>query len=140
MKKAFLLLLVNFITTICFAQDITGEWYTIDDNTKEKKAIVEIYAEGDAYFGKIKTSLVSDNTELCTECDGSKKNKPIKGLVIIEKMKLDGDEYNGGTILDPESGTEYKCLLQLESKDKLKVRGYVGFSLLGRTQYWQRKQ
>ena len=71
---------------------------------------------------------------------GSKKGQKIKGLVIIEDIKKDGDEYNDGTILDPENGKEYKCYLELEEPNKLKVRGYLGFSLLGRTQYWIRKK
>jgi len=50
----------------------------------------------------------------------------------------DGDEYNSGTILDPENGETYKCYVELVSESKLKVRGYIGFSLFGRTQYWIR--
>ncbi len=61
-------------------------------------------------------------------------------MIIIEGLKKDGDEYNGGAITDPESGNVYKCYLELVENNKLKVRGYIGFSLLGRTQYWLRKQ
>ena len=52
----------------------------------------------------------------------------------------DGDEYNSGTILDPENGETYKCYLELELDNRLKVRGYIGVSLFGRTQYWSKKQ
>jgi len=59
-------------------------------------------------------------------------------LTVIKGLKKDGDEYNSGKILDPKNGKIYKCFITLESKDKLKVRGYIGFALLGRTQYWYR--
>lgn len=138
--KNVLIIFTLLITSLSFSQTIVGDWETYDDKTNELKSIVEIYKKGDLYYGKIKEVLAKKRQELCTECEGSKKNKPIIGLVIIENMELDGDEYDDGTILDPESGTTYKCLLALENANKLKVRGYVGFSLLGRTQYWKRKQ
>jgi len=139
MKKNILFLVLNFIAITVFAQDITGKWYTVDENTKEKKAVIEIYKEGSKYYGKIAEILVGDKNFICTKCEGAKKNKPTLKMVIIENMEVDDDEYTGGTILDPESGTEYKCLLALENKNKLKVRGYIVFALLGRTQYWERK-
>ena len=75
---------------------------------------------------------------LCKDCSGEDKGKPIQGLVIIKGLEKDGDEYTDGKILDPSTGKLYKCYIALEEPNKLKVRGYVGFSLLGRTQYWHR--
>jgi uncharacterized protein (DUF2147 family) len=59
-------------------------------------------------------------------------------MIIIKDLVKDGDEYSSGKILDPSSGDEYKCLISLDGKDKLKVRGFVGVSVFGRTQYWFR--
>lgn len=140
MKNILFTICTLLISTISLGQSIVGEWETYDDETNELKSIVQIYQEGRLYFGKIKTVLAKKRQELCTECEGDKKNTPIIGLVIIENMKFNNDEYTNGTILDPESGTTYKCLLTLENVNKLKVRGYIGFALLGRTQYWKRKQ
>ena len=80
----------------------------------------------------------ANKNSVCKQCSGEDKNKPILGLTIIKGLSKDGSEYNSGEILDPKNGKLYKCALTLESKDKLKVRGYIGFSLLGRTQYWHR--
>ena len=71
-------------------------------------------------------------------CDGEDKNKPIEGLVVIKGLNKKGNEYKGGKILDPKSGNLYNCIIILEEKDKLKVRGFIGISLFGRTQYWYR--
>ena len=139
MKNLLFLIGALLISNISIGQSIVGEWETYDDKTNELKSIVEIYKKDNFYFGKVKEVLTKKRQELCTACEGAKKDTPIIGLVIIENMQLDGDEYTNGTILDPESGTTYKCLLALEGANKLKVRGYVGFSLLGRTQYWKRK-
>jgi uncharacterized protein (DUF2147 family) len=63
---------------------------------------------------------------------------PVIGMEFIENLKKDGEEFNDGTILDPKDGKKYKCYLKLLNKNKLKVRGFVGFSIIGRTQYWLR--
>jgi uncharacterized protein (DUF2147 family) len=139
MRRILTLLFVFFITLSTFAQGITGQWETFDDETNEKKALIEIYAANDKYFAKIVESYVKGSSGKCEKCQGAKKNKPIQGLVIIENLEKDDDEYTGGIILDPENGKTYKCYVELLEKNKLKVRGYLGFSLLGRTQYWRRK-
>jgi uncharacterized protein (DUF2147 family) len=64
----------------------------------------------------------------------------VVGLRILWDMKKDGDGWSGGMILDPETGKTYRCLLSLaDGGMKLKVRGYLGLSVLGRTQYWHRE-
>ena len=121
------------------AQDVVGKWKTIDDDTGEAKSIVEIYKEDGKIYGKVVDILnPSKKNATCDKCPDEAKGKPIMGLVILKGLEKDGDEYSGGTILDPNKGKVYKCLIGLENPDKLKVRGYVGFSLLGRSQYWHR--
>lgn len=120
------------------AQDVTGKWKTIDDNTGEERSIVEIYEEEGEYFGRIEEVLAEDADELCGNCKGDKKDQPLAGLVIIEGLNREGEVYEGGTILDPANGNVYNCKMELEDSDTLKVRGYRGISLLGRTQVWHR--
>ena len=125
--------------TTAYAQDVVGTWKTIDDNTGKVRSHVEIYKEGGLVYGKI-VKLVDpkEPNPICDKCKGDDKDKPVVGLVIIKGLEKDDDEYSGGKILDPENGKLYKCYISLEDPDKLKVRGYIGISLLGRTQYWQR--
>ena len=59
-------------------------------------------------------------------------------MIIVEGLTKDGSEYSGGTILDPKTGKIYKCYITLDEVNKLKVRGFIGFALIGRTQYWHR--
>ncbi|MFC7356911.1 DUF2147 domain-containing protein [Jejudonia soesokkakensis] len=130
--------LISFLTVQ--SQDVFGSWKTVDDVTGEAKSIIEIYEKDGKAYGKIIEILDPDAPKdaKCIACTGKDKDKPIVGLTFLRGLEKDGDEYNGGTILDPENGKEYKSYIQLASKDKLKVRGYIGFSLLGRTQYWYR--
>jgi uncharacterized protein (DUF2147 family) len=140
MKKLVLTfgLLVLSISSI-YSQSVVGKWKTIDDETGEAKSIVEIYEKSGKIYGKVIEILRENHKkDLCTKCDGAQKNKPIQGMEIISGLQKDGSEYNGGTILDPTNGKKYKCYIELESPDKLKLRGYVGLALLGRTQYWTR--
>ncbi|SFS31521.1 DUF2147 domain-containing protein [Lutibacter maritimus] len=141
MKKNVLLLVVLglFITFSSNAQSIFGKWKTIDDETGKEKSIVEIYnVNGKAYAKVLQVLEKGKEDKVCDLCKGDKKNKPVKGMVIIDGLSKDGDEWNDAKILDPKTGKEYKCYITLEENNKLKVRGYIGFALIGRTQYWTR--
>lgn len=140
MRKIVLTCLLLIISmSFLQAQNVLGKWKTIDDETGKEKSIVEIYEKDGLLYGKIVELLGEKNKNaVCSACSGKNKNKPYVGLVIINDLKKDGDEWSGGKILDPKTGKEYKCHIAPESADKLKVRGYLGISLIGRTQYWQR--
>lgn len=137
--KIIITILITVLSFSSYAQEILGKWETYDDKTKEKKALVEITKTDGVYSAKIVDKYIGERDSRCKECEGDKKDQPIIGLVIIEDIKKDGDEFNGGTILDPESGEVYSCYLKLVNENKLKVRGFLGLSILGRTQYWIRK-
>ncbi|MBF5042012.1 DUF2147 domain-containing protein [Aggregicoccus sp. 17bor-14] len=120
-----------------------GRWTTIDDETKKPKSVVSIYEENGKLFGKVERLYRAPNEDqnpMCVKCDGALKGKPVIGMVILRGLERDGDnKWSGGTIMDPENGKTYKCKLELEDGGKvLKVRGFIGFSLLGRTQRWPR--
>ncbi|WP_326984934.1 DUF2147 domain-containing protein [Chryseobacterium sp. MYb264] len=136
MRKLLLTLMLSLFGVMSFAQ-IEGKWKTIDDETKQAKSIVEIYKKGDQYFGKVSQLLIKPADPNCTACKDDRKGKPILGMEIIRGLKKDGDEFTGGTITDPKSGKTYKCTVT-RSGDKLNVRGYVGISLMGRSQTWEK--
>jgi len=118
-----------------------GVWKTVDDKTGKPRAIVRVYEENGKLFGRIEQSFTPGaENRVCAVCTDDRKDQPIIGLLIIRNMKADGDEYSGGDILDPESGSVYRCKLHLEENgSRLVVRGYIGFALLGRSQTWQRQ-
>ncbi|REG87400.1 DUF2147 domain-containing protein [Winogradskyella sediminis] len=133
---AFIILFMVFFNLS--AQDILGQWKTIDDNTGDAKSIVEIYEEDGEIYGKI-IAVFNPEVEFrtCNDCSGPHKDQPIVGLVFIEGLKRNNDVYEGGTILNPENGKTYRCRLKLEEDtDTLQVRGYLAFFY--RTQYWKR--
>jgi uncharacterized protein (DUF2147 family) len=137
MKKNILLIIILLFAISSNSQSILGKWKTIDDETGNEKSIVEIYqVEGKIYAKIDKLLKKGDEDKICENCEGANKNKPLKGMIIINGLTKDGNEWNGAKILDPKTGNEYKCYITLETPDKLKVRGYLGFALLGRTQYW----
>lgn len=141
MKKSILMLLLFLGSTLALqAQGVVGKWKTIDDKTGKEKSIVEIFEKNGKYYGKVLKLLnPSKANPTCDNCTGSDKGKPIEGLVIIRDLELKGKgELTGGKIIDPETGKEYKCSIKLNGTDKLDVRGFIGFSLLGRTQTWIR--
>ncbi len=138
MKKFFLILMIMGLGSL-LAQSPVGLWKNIDDETGEAKAEIEIYEQNGILYGKIVKLLKKEEPEpRCTKCPGEFKDKPIEGLQIMWGLKKDGNAYKDGKILDPKKGSIYGCKIELVDANKLKVRGYLGFSALGRTQYWYR--
>ncbi len=122
--------------------DVLGEWNTIDDETGRIKSTVNIYKEGDKLYAKIVKLFRlpdEDPDPVCDECDKDdpRYNKKVLGMVIMEGLEWDDDEWDDGKILDPKNGKVYSCKLWMEDGN-LQVRGYLGFSLLGRSQTWVR--
>lgn len=120
----------------------TGRWKTIDDATGHAKAIVVLSEQNGILSGSIERVLETDQpgpNPVCLKCEGALHNHPLAGLGILWNMKRDGSQWTGGQILDPHSGKVYRCTLTLTDGGRaLKVRGFLGVALLGRTQLWQR--
>jgi uncharacterized protein (DUF2147 family) len=118
---------------------IIGKWLT-----EKGKSVVEVYHCGDAYCVKIvwlKEPLTKEGKEKVDDKnpDKSLRSKKIVGLEILKDLKYEGpNKWGGGHIYDPEKGKTYKCKAWME-EGKLKFRGFIGFSLLGRTTTWTRQ-
>jgi len=148
MKKQFLLMAVITLMILPFSlsaqKDIVGVWKTIDDDGVTEKSFVEIYKEGNVYKGKI-THIIkeADRKNVCDECDEDdpRYNKPIVGMIIIDKLKkVEDNKWDDGKILDPSSGSVYDCTMTIKPNGDLEVRGYMGWSLLGRSQTWKKQK
>ncbi|HIG36472.1 MAG TPA: DUF2147 domain-containing protein [Oceanospirillaceae bacterium] len=131
---------------------LIGSWLTPED-----KAVVEIYRDGDQYFGKF-IFLKEPNYAAGHEAgldgqakvdrnnpDASQHSQPIIGLVMLSGMNYSGEkkgkhQWKGGKIYDPGNGKSYKCTINLNADGSLDLRGYVGISLFGRTQVWRPQQ
>jgi len=118
-----------------------GLWKTIDEATKQPKALIRISDQGGALVGKIEKILVPNGADaVCDQCTDQRKDKPIQGMTILSGLKKDGQEWTGGEILDPNNGKVYKAMAKLaDGGRKLEVRGFVGVPTLGRTQSWLRE-
>ena len=123
-----------------------GLWRTIDDSSKKDKSLVRIVEANGVYTGKVEKIVDPDSPKdaVCKDCSDERKDKPILGMTIIRNMKQSGDDktvFEGGDILDPNNGKVYKSKMKLiDGGSKLEVRGFIGISLLGRTQTWVRAE
>ncbi|WP_027801376.1 DUF2147 domain-containing protein [Paraburkholderia dilworthii] len=137
-------LVASAVTAMAQTDTPVGTWQTIDDHTGQPKALVQISQDGNGTLsGKVIKGLGPNDQpdRRCTACTDARKDQPILGMTIISEMKKDGDAWDHGQILDPENGKLYKCKMHLEDGgNKLVVRGYIGVSLLGRSQTWVRQQ
>lgn len=142
-KLLFILYFILLLSKLMCAQTsgkdaILGEWLV-----EEQTAKVKIIKVGDNYYGAIswlkepnengKPKVDKNNP------DPAKRNNPILGLQLLKHFKYDEDNtWTDGTVYDSRDGKEYSCNLTLQEKNKLKLRGYIGFSLFGKTTYWTR--
>ncbi len=117
---------------------ILGIWKTIDDVSQQEKSHIELYMKSGKLFGRVINLLPNATTKVCNNCPGEKNGKSLIGMDIIWNMSVNGSTWENGQILDPKTGKIYSCSLSLEGHDNLKVRGYLGISLFGRTQIWKR--
>lgn len=115
-----------------------GVWKTIDDETGQPKSHLEIYEKDGKFHGKIVKLLQVSEDETCDLCPDERKDQPLMGMVVLWDLEPYSDYWSYGRILDPNNGKIYKCSIWLDGEDKLKVRGYIGVSALGRTQEWFR--
>lgn len=146
MKKLLLALLTCLIHKLSLAAlpSPIGLWKIIGDQSGEPEALIQISEKNGTLEGKIVSIFPRpgvDPEARCESCSGERKNKPIKGLTILNGLRARGDEFTDGEILDPDSGDIYRCTLKISSDNrKLFVRGYLGISIFGRTQTWLREQ
>lgn len=144
MKKILIAVIsMGLLSTGLMANDVAGTWMTIDDETGLVKSHVSVWVHNGVAYGKIKelkNRKPGEETDpVCTECKGDSHGKKVVGLTILWGLKQDGDEWSGGHIMDPKNGKTYKCKIKVENGGAtLKVRGFIGFSLLGRTQIWKK--
>lgn len=117
------------------ADPIEGVWVTSDGEGWVEIQKVDKTLEGTIIGGPSDDDRRDENNP-----DPALRNQRLTGLKILKGFEADGDgKWTGGTIYDPDNGKTYRCNLQLENKDRLKVRGYLGVSLFGRTEIWTRK-
>jgi uncharacterized protein (DUF2147 family) len=143
LSMPFLAALVLAHPAFALAASPAGVWRTIDDNTHKPRSLVRIVEVNGQLQGKVEKVFAepgADPAPLCAKCEGERNNKPIVGMTILWGMKKkDDNQWKGGEILDPKNGKTYSCKITLsDDGQSLTVRGFVGLSLLGRSQTWQR--
>ncbi len=132
-----LLLLVAAFGVRAADQNITGNWLTSNHNTNKLGATIQIFAKNGQYFGKIVKTLESD--KICSQCSGDRHNQPMLGLTMLRNVsaKPVNGVYLNGWILNPDTGKEYQCSLQLANDGKqLKIKVTKGF--FSKTKVWKR--
>lgn len=140
MKKILFTLLFIAVTVSINSQTIFGKWNSRSD-AGVVDSVLEVYEKNGKAYAKVVEILNPARKEaLCVDCEGEFKDKPILGLDILSGLEKDDDEWSGGKIIDPRNGNTYKCYIKLVKHNKLKLRGYIGLSLFGKTAYWERAE
>lgn len=124
-----------------------GLWKTVDDATGQARSLVRINEAAGVFEATLEKLLdpATPPDKLCDKCPGELHNRPLVGLPILRGVKraegVDPPRWDGGTILDPANGKDYKVRLTLVDEGRrLQVRGYIGTPMFGRTQVWVRAE
>ena len=142
-KKIFGLIFILMFTLPVFSQNrdaVLGKWLNVSGEGQ-----IMIYKKGNEYFGKL-VWLKSPNDEKANpkldikNPEISLKTRPVLGLEILKNFSYRDGIWEDGSIYDPKTGKTYSCKMSMVSSDKLDIRGFVGFSILGRTETWTRVQ
>ncbi|HEY1892569.1 MAG TPA: DUF2147 domain-containing protein [Steroidobacteraceae bacterium] len=138
------LLLVSAVSVLPAAADArlnspVGLWQPRDSSGKPE-GLIRIFEVNGLYFGRIEPSSPTDDRNArCTRCTDDRRGQRIIGLVLLRNLRAANGKYVGGDILDPNTGRIYGCTLRLtDGGRKLIMRGFLGISLLGKSQTWLR--
>ena len=116
---------------------IEGRWLTAD-----KDGWIEISLVGDSLEGSVAGAPEGSKSERTVDDlnpDPALRGRPLDGLAIMTGFVYDGDgRWKDGSVYDPNSGKTYKCTLTLLDDNTVKIRGYIGVSLFGRSETWTR--
>jgi len=142
MRQALAALFVTALSFPAWAQMTPlGTWNSIDDKTGQPKAEIQIVDKDGALSGRVIKSLKPSSEPLCTECTDDRKDQPKIGMEIIRggKQAEGGEVWEGGRILDPDNGKDYRATFTpIDGGKQLQVRGFIGPFF--RTQVWKRVQ
>ena len=142
MKQHLFAMVITFsFVSTAMASSLAGTTcMMIDDKTGKARAEVQLSEQNGMLTGEIlSVKRQPGDTGICSKCPGNFKDKPIKGIQFVWGLKQQGENnWEGGQILDPKTGKIYRAKMLLKG-NKLYVRGYIGISVLGRTQVWERK-
>jgi uncharacterized protein (DUF2147 family) len=142
--KTFALIISLLLPLGIFSQESEGDRILGLWQTGSGKGRIQVTRYGDKYGGKLvwlrEPNDASGKPKLDDKNpDESKRRNPKLGLNNLLGFTYEGDgKYENGTIYDPENGKTYKCVMELVDNNTLKVRGYIGFTLIGRTDVWTR--
>ncbi|MFQ6403139.1 DUF2147 domain-containing protein [Methylophilus sp. 'Pure River'] len=141
--KQLLAITLLMLPYAAHAADLSGVWQTTDDKTGKPRSLVRIVETAGEYSAIVEKGLLATDTgdAVCDKCTDERKGQKIIGMTIAKHLKksTNSNIYDSGEILDPENGKTYKCKMTLSPNgNELEVRGFIGFSLLGRSQTWKR--
>jgi len=124
------------------ADRVVGLWLT-----EKADAQVRVERVGDRFHGTImwlKEPVYPADDALAGRAKidrenpvASRRGTPIIGLRIVQGFRYSDGEWRDGTIYDPENGKTYRCRMWFDGPT-LRVRGYIGISLFGRSTRWTR--
>ena len=143
MKKTIISIALAVTSVIAFAQtnaDVVGEWYNA-----EKDAVITLYEDGSTISGKITWMKFPNDDNGIPKTDPLNPDEKLRsrarlGMVMMKNFThIEGNVWDDGNLYDPKKGKDYSGMITLADENTLALRGYIGFSFIGRSSTWTRK-
>ena len=135
-NQAKALLLASYSTgSVTIENKVVTANKIIPINNKDGKVL--IYKQSDKFFGKVSSGKDGSRKDIHNP-DAKLKEQNIVGSIILKGFDFTGKAWENGTIYDPNNGKTYSCTMKMKNANELEIRGFIGISLFGRTQYWSR--
>lgn len=143
MKKTILSIALAVSSVFAFAQtnaDVVGEWYNA-----EKDAVITLYEDGSTISGKITWMKFPNDDNGIPKTDPLNPDEKLRsrarlGMVMMKNFThIEGNVWDDGNLYDPKKGKDYNGMITLADENTLTLRGYIGFSFIGRSSTWTRK-
>lgn len=136
--RQMILVMLLFLSAVMsmYSQTVEGIWQNYTDD--EIQSHIKVYVEDGKLYGKVVKMFPHTKITHCKKCKGEQKGARLDEIFVFWDLTLDGKNWDHGRILDPKSGKNYACQLELEDANTLKIRGYVGKPIFGRSFSWHR--
>lgn len=118
------------------AEAILGEWLTQKEENRPPGRVKFVRADDGTYMGIL--SWQSEPKKDVNNKDPKLRDRPLVGIVLMWHLRYDDGEYTDGYVYNPENGGTYRMNAEVLSPESLKIRGYLGISLLGQSKIWSR--
>jgi uncharacterized protein (DUF2147 family) len=136
MSRLIITVLSLCISASVYSQSVEGIWKNYTDDVVQSH--IKVYQEDGKLYAKVIELFPHTKITHCKKCEGNQKDASLDEMLLFWDLVLEDKKWLKGRILDPNNGKHYNCEVELKDANTLKIRGYMGKPMFGKSFYWYR--